>query len=206
MPLLRNPTPPRLPDPGPNYTTQFMAALLQVLRLYFSQLTSALGTLMGTSGATFLATAYGLFRATTTQTAAAANTAYAVTFASDVLANSVTRTGTQLTVDAAGIYRLDVLLQLVNTDAAAQRVSVWAVVAGVAAVGGRVDATVPATGRAPLTLALMLPLLPGEAVEIFWSTENTAVSLTALAAAGSPTRPASASATVALTFVSATNT
>lgn len=211
MPLLRNPTPPRLPDPGPNYTTQFMAALLQVLRLYFSQLTSALGTLMGPHGATFLATAYGEYRAIASQTAPAANTAYPVLFATDVVQNGVQRSGSQLAVQHAGIYMLQVVIQFANSAVQDQRVSVWKVLDGSAVANSRADYTVPAqhggeSGRLAISFSRVLSLLPGQTLELQWSTESTSVSIAALPAATSPTRPASAGVCVALTFISATTT
>lgn len=210
MPLLRNPTPPRLPDPEQAYSPRFISALLQVLRLYFNQLSAALNALMGPHGGTFLATAYGEYRSLVSQTAAAANTAYAVAFATDVVQNGVQRSGTQLSVEHAGVYMLDVVLQFANNSTQNQRASVWKLLAGSATANSRADYTIPAqhggaSGRLAVAFSRVVVLLPGQTLELQWSTESTDVTIEALPAATSPTRPAGASVCVALTFISATN-
>lgn len=206
MPLLRSPNTPRLPDPEPDAPSS-VRALLGVLRMYFGQLQAAVTTLLGPRGAVYLGSAYGAYRLLTTQTAAAANTAYSVSLDTTIFESGVARSGSQVTLTHTGIYHAAIDIQFANSDANAQRVSVWMQINGVDVANSRVDYSVPSQhggtpGRLIGSLSRMAQLNSGDTVEVKWSTESTNVQLQALATAASPTRPAGAAVCATMLFVS----
>lgn len=71
---------------------------------------------------------YGEFSATTDQTVAVINTAYPVTFNATGITNGVTLTGsptTRVTVPAAGLYRVQVNMQIASTSSSAKSLWCW---------------------------------------------------------------------------------
>ena len=207
MPLLRSPTPPRLPDPESDAPSS-VRALLGTLRIYFNQLQASVTTLLGLRGGVYLSSAYGAYRLLTTQTAAAANTAYSVSLDTTLFESGVARTGSQVTITHTGIYHATADIQFANANANAQRVSIWMQINGVDAPNSRIDYSVPAQhggtpGRLIGSLSRMAQLTANDTIEVKWSTESTDVQLQALPTAGSPTRPAGAAVCATLLFVSA---
>jgi len=105
---------PRLPAAPSEYEPQFIEQYSNILRLYFNQLDSLTGALLGESGGRYVRFPYGAFHDTTTQTAAATGTAYAVTFNSTDLSNDVSigSPTSKIVVANAGIYNFQFSLQL----------------------------------------------------------------------------------------------
>lgn len=71
---------------------------------------------------------YGEFSATTDQTVAVINTAYAVTFNTTQISNGVTLTGsptTRITVPASGLYRVQVNMQIASASSSAKTLWCW---------------------------------------------------------------------------------
>jgi hypothetical protein len=207
MPLLRSPSPPRLPDPDAEAPNSFRA-LLGVLRIYFAQLQASVTTLLGPRGGAFLGTLYGEYRLLASQTAGAANTAYTVPLDTTVLDSGMSRASNQITVTQSGVYHIDAALQFSNSDTQLHRVSVWKRVNGADVADSRADYSIPAQhggapGRLAVALARLTSLTANSTVELRWSTESTQVQLEALPTAVSPTRPAGAAVCVTVTFVSA---
>ena len=120
--------------------------------------------------------AYGAFHDTTTQTAAAINTAYAVTFDSTDLSSSVSR-GTptsRIVVSNAGTYNIQFSAQLHKTAAAVGYVYLWARVNGtdVAQSAGKIALS----GSQAETIAAwnyVLSMSANDYFELMWSTDDT---------------------------------
>jgi hypothetical protein len=198
---------PRLPSAPQQYNTQYQEQFMNILRLYFNQLDSLLAVVVGDNGGRFVQFPYGEFHDTTTQSAAATGTAYAVTFNSTDLSNDVA-IGTptsKITVTNAGVYNFQFSLQLDKASGAAGHAYIWARVDGVdvaysaseVAVQGTVAETVAAWN-------FVLPMQAGQYFELMWSVDDANIQLKAVAAA-SPV-PAIPSVILTVTFVSALST
>ena len=120
--------------------------------------------------------AYGAFHDTTTQTAAAINTAYAVTFDSTDLSSSVSR-GTPtspIVISNAGTYNIQFSAQLHKTAATVGNVYIWARVngtdvpqsAGKIALSGSQAETIAAWNY-------VLSMSANDYFELMWSTDDT---------------------------------
>ena len=139
---------------------------------------------------------WGSFWSTVDQTAANTTTAYAITFNNtdpdstnvSVVSNS------RVTVVDAGTYNLQFSIQFVNTANADANVNVWFRKNGTDIPDSSSQCTVTGqhgggSGQVLLALNLMLELAASDYVELYWQTENTAVSLETLAAGTTPTTP-----------------
>jgi len=132
---------------------------------------------------------YGAWQDTTNQTAAAADTAYAITYNTTDVADGITLTsGSQLTVPMAGLYNLQFSAQLVNTDSQIHDVDIWVRKNGSDIAGTNGQVSVPnkhgsVDGHALPAWNYFLELAANDYVQLYWSTDNTACSLQYLAAA-----------------------
>ena len=129
----------------------------------------------------------GAFHDTTTQTAAVANSAYAMTFNATDLASGVT-IGTptsRLVVDTLGVYNVQFSAQLDRTSATECIVWIWLRVNGanVADSAGQIRMK----GNHAETIAAwnyVLTLNAGDYLELMWAADDTASRIQAVAAAG----------------------
>jgi hypothetical protein len=145
---------------------------------------------------------YGQFYSTQNQTAASANTGYAVTFNNTDIHNNVQlATGSQSRVQVltAGTYNFQFSIQFKNTASSIYNAYVWFrkngtdvpasdSVFAITSSHGSVD------GQSIAALNLMLNMNANDYVELIWSTQNTAVSLEYLAGSSSDSNPATPSA------------
>ena len=158
------------------------------------------------NGTTWVSTAafrqYGAWQDTTNQTAAAANTAYAITYNTTDVTDGITLTsGSRLTVPMAGLYNLQFSLQLVNTDSQIHDVDIWVRKNGSDLAGTNGQVSVPnkhgsVDGHALPAWNYFLELAANDYVQLYWSTGSTTCSLQYLAAA--TPHPASASVIVTM--------
>ena len=128
---------------------------------------------------------YGTFYDTTTQTAAAINTAYPVTFNTTDLSLGVTRGSptSRIYVDAHGIYNFQFSAQLNKASAAKADMNIWARKNGA-------DITQSATkvslqGSSSATVAawnFVYNMGPDDYFELVWSTTDTGCQIVAAAA------------------------
>jgi hypothetical protein len=129
---------------------------------------------------------YGVFSDTTTQTAAAINTAYAVTFNTTDLSNGVYigATTSQVFVDRLGIYNFQFSAQLDKTGAAARDVYIWADINGTTQpnTGTRIT-LVGNSAAAAAAWNFVFRLNAGDYFRLMWSTNDTACQISAAAAA-----------------------
>lgn len=119
--------PPNLPLATEEYAPQYQDQLNNVLRLYFNRISNTLNLVIGNEGGQYLAFPYGAFLDTTTQTAAAINTAYPITFNTTTSTNSVVLgvDTSKIYVDEPGVYNFMFSLQLDSTVGSAQSIWIW---------------------------------------------------------------------------------
>ena len=143
--------------------------------------------------------AYGQFYSTQDQTAAA-NTATAVTFNnSDAMNTGITvASGSQITFAAAGDYDVCFSLQFLNGVNTDHEVTVWLRLNGTDVANSATRIAVPPSGVGGtgfFTFRTFLRVTAGQYIEVYWATEDAAVSLSYEAAQVSPfARPAIPSA------------
>ena len=194
--------PPALPLAPEQYNRPFMDQNSNVLRLFFTRLTSSLNTLLGTdSGGRFLYMPQGLFYSTTDQTAAVANTGYPVEFEITYLGSGVSVVSdTRITVSADGIYNFQVTLNTEHTNSSTATVWTWINKNGTDVPYGGQVTSVKGAGAHAAYWNFSIDLTAGQYIEMYWATDDTALSLQSTAPT-SP-HPGIPSAIVAVSFVS----
>ena len=196
--------PPNLPLAQATWSQRFQETFSNVLRLFFTRVTSTLNALLGEDGARYLSSPHALFYDTTTQTAAAPNTAYAVKFNSIYLDNSVRRDNTDTSrvyVTHAGIYNFAFSLQLDQSSASTHYFYVWPARNGVTAPSsGSKYALSGSNSETIAALNYFIEMQPGDYFQLMWSVSDTNVFISSVASA-SPV-PEIPSAILSVNFVS----
>jgi hypothetical protein len=127
----------------------------------------------------------GAFYDTTTQTAAAINTAYAITLDSTSLTQGVS-IGTptsRVYVDRTGSYNIQFSLQLVSTNAASKDVYIWADVNGTSVPESATKLTLSGSSNAYVAAwNFVIRMSAGDYFRLMWSTSNTNVQIARIAA------------------------
>jgi hypothetical protein len=176
------------------------------LNNFFRKLISVIGALFGPRGGKFMNNPYGAFQSTADQTAAAANTAYAMTLNTVDYANGVSvASNSRITVADAGIWNLQWSGQFENTDSQDHDVRVWLKINGTVVTGSTGFFAVPSkhgsvNGHSLVGWNYFLSLDATDYVELWWETDNTLVTLQTYAAAGN--YPSTASLIATMSFVS----
>ena len=129
---------------------------------------------------------YGAFYDTTSQTAAAINTAYPITFSNTTLTKGVyigTPTS-RIYVDRVGTYNFQFSIQLNKASASAKSVYIWCRVNGVDVLYSGTDVTM-AGSNAALVAAwnFVLTMDAGDYFELVWSTNDTGCFISSVVAA-----------------------
>lgn len=129
--------------------------------------------------------AYGTFHDTTTQVAAAINTAYGVTLNATGLSNGVTigSPTSRIYVDRSNVYNFQFSLQINKASASVGRVFIWARVNGSDVANSATEVTL--SGSSAATVAawnFVLDLRAGDYFELMWSTDNVDCKIVAVAA------------------------
>lgn len=210
---LQTPTIPDLPNPQDKYERLTVAQTNAALRTYFTKVSNFLSSLASPRGARFLNAPYGAFEDTTTQTATA-NTATALKFNTTDFSNGiVVNSTTKLQVTHSGLYNLQFSVQVENNDNAIHDMRIWL---RKGSDGGASSDITGSTGYIGLQARksatefyhnivgwnYYIELAANDYIEIYWSTDSTAVTIPAYAAGTTPTSPSTASAVATLTFVS----
>lgn len=123
---------------------------------------------------------------------------------------STTITGdlpSKITVDYAGLYNLQFSFQFVNTDTQIHDTDVWFRKNGTNIANSNSRFSIPNShggidGHLIAALNFFLDMDPGDFVEIMWHTDDVQVLIEQLPTAASPTRPATPSAIVTMSYVS----
>ena len=203
---LETPSIPSLGFPPEGYERRHFNENYGSINNYFRKLTTVLGSLFGPRGGKFMNNPYGAFQSTVDQTAAAANTAYAMTLNTVDYANGVSvASNSRITVVDSGIWNLQWSGQFENTDSQDHDVRVWLKINGTVVTGstgffavaskhGSVD------GHALVGWNYFLSLNANDYVELWWETDNTLVTIQAYPASGN--YPSTASLIATMTFVS----
>lgn len=159
---------------------------------------------------------WGSFWDTTTQTPAAANTAYAVTINSADPANNgiSVASGSRITFAYTGVYSITFSIQFTNSDTQIHDANVWLRKNDSGSTGDVPDTdskfSVPNShggihGNLVGTVNFVLSLTAGDYIELIWSTNNTAITLTTIPAGTSPVSPRIPAVIVTATQVMYTN-
>lgn len=205
---------PALPFAPVEYDRQYVDTFNNILRQYFntldnfvSQLTLSAG---GTGAGLFLP--YGSFADTTDQTAAA-NTATVMTFDTTDFANgvSIVTSGgkaSRFTVTNPGIYNFQWSGQFQNSDSQLHDAAIWIRKNGTDVVGSSGYISVPNShggidGHGIYGWNFLFSLAANDYIELWWETDNTAVTIQAYPAGTSPVKPSTSSLVATMTFVSA---
>ncbi|MFZ9497693.1 MAG: hypothetical protein ACO265_05685 [Polynucleobacter sp.] len=208
MNYLDSPQPPNLPYAPPEWNPQYQEQLNNVLRLYFNRLSNVTRYLLGPDGGRFMSNPFGAWSSDSDQTASSTTTAYAITYDVTDISDSVYLDGTsKLTVTHPGIYNLQFSIQFTNTDTQIHDVDVWVAVNGSNVSNTNSRFSVPNShggtdGHLIAALNVFLSMQSGDYVELYWATNNTGVRIEHIAAASSPTRPATPSVIATMSFVS----
>ena len=205
---LQNPSPPNLPLAPREYESRYHEANNNALRLYFNRLSGNLQSLFGPDGGRFLSNPFGAWSSDSDQVAVSTTAAYAVTYdVTDVTDSVYLSNASRLNVTYSGVYNLQFSIQFNNTDTQIHDVDVWAAVNGTNVSNSNSVFSIPnrhggVDGHLIAALNLFLPMQAGDYVELYWHTSNVAVTIEHLAAASSPTRPATPSVIATMSFVS----
>jgi hypothetical protein len=203
---LEVPAIPSLGTSGPIYSQSLQNQNNSNLRLFFTKLVNSVQSLIGPSGGKFLNIPYGAFQSTADQTAASANTAYAMTLNTTDYANSVSvASSSRITVQDAGIWNLQWSGQFENTDGQIHDVRVWLKINGTVVAGSTGYISVPNShggihGHLIAGWNYFVSLNTNDYVEIWWETDNTSISIQNYAASGN--YPSTASVIATMSFVS----
>ena len=203
---LDTPSIPSLGFPPEAYERRHLNENYSSLNGYFRKLTTILGSLFGPRGGKFMNNPYGAFQSTVDQTAAAANTAYAMTLNTVDYANGVSvASNSRITVVDSGIWNLQWSGQFENPDSQDHDARVWLKINGTVVTGSTGFFAVPSkhgsvNGHALVGWNYFLSLNANDYVELWWETDSTQVSIQTYAAAGS--YPSTASLIATMTFVS----
>ena len=203
---LENPAPPTLGYPTEVYERRHFNENNGSLTIYFKKLSAVLGSLFGPRGGRFMNAPYGAFQSTVDQTAAAANTAYAMTMNTVDYANGVSVvSNSRITVTDAGIWNLQWSGQFENTDSQLHDARIWLKINGTSVTGSTGFISIPnshggVNGHSIAGWNYFLSLNANDYVELWWETDSTQVSIQTYAASGN--YPSTASLIATMTFVS----
>jgi hypothetical protein len=151
---------------------------------------------------------YGAFQDSTDQTAANTTTAYAVTFNTTDYSNGVyVSNSSRLNVRNYGIYNIQFSFQFKNTSNDGQDVDIWFRKNGTDVASSNSKFYLPArksTGDPSHLIAAMnyvLEMNANDYVEVMWRVSDTGVSLEQYPTDTSPTRPATPSTIVTMSYL-----
>jgi hypothetical protein len=150
---------------------------------------------------------YGSFQSLADQSAASANTAYAITYDTTDFSNGVSvASSSRVTVKNYGIYNFQTSIQFTNTDSQEHAVSVWFRKNGSDIVNSNTQLSIIARhgsidGSCVFAVNFYFELQANDYIEMMWSTTSTTVRLDYLAAQTTPTRPATPSVIATMQYV-----
>jgi hypothetical protein len=151
---------------------------------------------------------YGAFQDSTDQTAANTTTAYAVTFNTTDYSNGIyISDSSKLNVRNYGIYNIQFSFQFKNTSNDGQDVDIWFRKNGTDVAGSNSKFFLPtrkSTGDPSHLIAAInyfLEMNANDYVQVMWRVSNTGVSLEHYPTDTSPTRPATPSTIITMSYV-----
>jgi len=209
---------PRLPSAPVEYDRMYLDVLNGILRQYFNQVDNLTQSLLTNTGGRFLRTVCGSFYDNTTQSTTANTATVLLLGGTDTTGtNGVSIvSGSKITVTYPGIYNLQFSIQAQNTDNAQHDISIWLKQgndggAATDIVGSTGYISIPARksagagneGHGIYGWNYFISMAANDYIQLYWSTDNAAVTIQNYAAGTGPTRPATYSVVLTMSFVSA---
>ena len=195
---------PNLPLARNVYDRQQQDLFANALRLYFNRLDDSLLRLANPRGAALLNVPCALYYSTTTQTAAAINTAYEFEFENTYFENVMTINGgsnTQITVDNPGIYNFQFTGILVSGSASPKDAWIWIRRNGTDIGYSGIPITSDInSGHTDMQWNFNIDVEAGSYIEIMWATDDTDLYFDA--EAPSSPYPGHSSGVMAVNFIS----
>ena len=183
MAQLNNPAVPRLPNSSDVYDRMSQEQYSNVLRLYFLQLNSVLGLVVGPNGGQYIDCPNGLFFNTADQTFAATNTAYPVVFDQTYLNNAValqSGSTSKIEVSVSGVYNFQYTGQVLSSSSSAKTIYLWINRNGTDIGYSTRAKTVSSNGQyTDITWGFDIDLQAGDYVELKTAVTNTGLKLDA---------------------------
>lgn len=165
----------RLPIPGGDYEREWGNQLIRAIDQNFDSAFANIDNSAATTGY------YGLFYDTTTQSAAAINTPYAMTLNSTAESNQIAVTNnSRITFKNRGTYNIQFSAQLDQTSGASHNIFIWFRKNGVNIDNSAsVVAVQGSTAELVAAWNFVITVLGGDYIEIMWAVSNTAVQIVA---------------------------
>ncbi len=168
----------RLPIPALDYERDWGSQLIRAIDQNFDS------AFAGIEGSSAVAGYYGSFYDTTTQSAAVANTPYAMALNTTSESNQIAITSSsRITFRNRGTYNIQFSAQLDQTSGATHHIYIWIRKNGVDVPNSA--SVVAIQGAAAESVAawnFVVTVLGGDYIQIMWAAESVAVALTASAA------------------------
>jgi hypothetical protein len=201
MTQLNKPVAPALPWAGAEYDRTYQDQLNKVLRLYFNQIDTTVGAIVGRNGGRYIDCPNGVFFDTANQTLPLANTAYPVVYNQTYLNNAVAlSTTSRIEISIGGVYNFQFSGQLESTNNSSKNVFLWIRRSGTdIGYSCRAYSISGSNAYAPIAYAFDIDMGVGEYLELMISASDTTVRLAAGAAA-SP-HPGIPSAVMSVNFI-----
>jgi len=192
---------PNLPLAPAQYAKSQQDQFANTLRLYFNQVDTAVGAVIGKFGGQYIDRPNGLFFSTADQ--AGALTATPIEFENTYLSNGIkvnAGTESRIYVEVGGIYNFQFSGQLTSTNSSAKQVYIWIVRDGTPIGYSTHQYTISGSGtNAELNWNFNIDLQAGSYMEFEWAGTDTTVTLEATAA--TPPHPGIPSTVVAVSYV-----
>lgn len=154
---------------------------------------------------------FGAFQDSTDQTAASTTVAYPVTFDTTDFSNGITLSNSsRINFKNAGIYDVQVSVQLANDDPQVEDVDLWFRQNGTNVPSSNSRFSVDSKhggvkGHALAVLNFFVELAANDYIEVVWRTSSLGVIIEHIAAQTSPTRPVTPSVILTATFATPTS-
>lgn len=155
---------------------------------------------------------YGSFQSLVDQTAAAANTAYAITYDTIDFSNGISvASSSRVTVKNYGIYNFQTSVQFTNTDSQEHSVSAWFRKNGTDIINSNTQLSIIARhgsidGSIVFAVNFYFELQANDYVEMMWSTTSTTIKLDYLPTQTTPIRPATPSVIATMQYIAPSST
>lgn len=178
--------------PNPNDDVQRTSNGL--LRTFMIRLTGALQSLFGPGGGQYIDNPNGLFYNTASQTLAAVNTGYPVTFNATYLDNYVSIVdSSKMTVEVPGVYNFQYSGSVQSTSSSAKDIFFWIARNGTTIGYSTAPYTLSGSGTyGRINWNFSIDMQAGDYLQLYWGANDTNVTLVTVAASAPyPAIPAS---------------
>ena len=173
-----------MPNPQPVYDRLAASQTNANLRTFFLKLSGALSSLFGTAGSQYIDSPNGLFFSTQTQTLAASNTRYDITFNQTYLSNGVSVVdSSKITCATSGVYNFQFSAQGKSGSSADKQVYVMINRDGTdLGYTSRQSTITDNSQHLPLTWGFNIDVQAGSYIKLRWAGSSTNLTLEATTA------------------------